>query len=118
MRSLPAGPRSARMANRRRSVQSNPRAPPSPVHGESHLCYDPLGGGIMARSSKKDAEDGIKVICRNKRAFHEYVVLERMECGLMLTGTEVKSLRAGVANLEDAYAKIEDGELWLIGSDI
>ncbi len=72
----------------------------------------------MARSSKKDAEDGIKVICRNKRAFHEYVVLERMECGLVLTGTEVKSLRAGVANLEDAYAKIEDGELWLLGSDI
>jgi len=72
----------------------------------------------MARSSKKDEEEGIKVICRNRRAFHEYVVLDRMECGLVLTGTEVKSLREGVANLEDAYAKIEDSELWLIGSDI
>ena len=72
----------------------------------------------MARSSKKDEEEGIKVICRNRRAFHEYVVLDRMECGLVLTGTEVKSLREGVANLEDAYAKIEEGELWLLGSDI
>jgi SsrA-binding protein len=72
----------------------------------------------MGRNSKKSEEDGIKVICRNKRAFHEYAVLERMECGLVLTGTEVKSLREGVANLEDAYAKLEDGELWLIGSDI
>src|ERR1700732_160368 len=63
-------------------------------------------------------EEGIKVICRNKRAFHEYNVADRLECGLVLTGTEVKSLREGSANLEDAYARIEDGELWLIGSDI
>lgn len=72
----------------------------------------------MARKAKKDEEDGIKVICRNKRAFHEYIVLDRLECGIVLTGTEVKSLREGSSNLEDAYAKIEDGELWLIGSDI
>ncbi len=66
----------------------------------------------------KDEDDGIKVICRNKRAFHEYEVHERLECGLVLTGTEVKSLREGSSSLEDAYAKIEDGEVWLIGSDI
>jgi SsrA-binding protein len=105
------------MAQRERETASGKR--PSPVHRETHLCYDPHGGGIiMTRSSKKDEEDGIKVICRNRRAYHEYVVLERMECGIVLTGTEVKSLREGVANLEDAYAKIEDGELWLLGSDI
>jgi SsrA-binding protein len=68
------------------------------------------------RNDKKD--DGIKVICRNKRAYHEYAVFDSLECGLVLTGTEVKSLREGAANLEDAYAKIEDGEVWLIGSDI
>jgi SsrA-binding protein len=70
--------------------------------------------------SKKntDEDDGIKVVCRNKRAFHQYSIMEKMECGLVLTGTEVKSLREGTANLEDAYAKIEDGEVWLIGSDI
>ena len=72
----------------------------------------------MARTSKKDEEDGIKVICRNKRAFHEYTIHDRLECGIVLTGTEVKSLREGSTNLEDAYAKIELGEVWLIGSDI
>ena len=65
-----------------------------------------------------DSADGIKIVCRNKRAFHEYLILERLECGIALTGTEVKSLREGSASLEDAYAKMEDGEVWLIGSDI
>jgi SsrA-binding protein len=73
----------------------------------------------MARAKKNDdKDDNIKAICRNKRAFHDYIILDTLECGIVLTGTEVKSLRAGSASLEDAYAKIEDGELWLIGSDI
>jgi SsrA-binding protein len=72
----------------------------------------------MAAGHKKDEDGGIKIICRNKRAFHEYEILESLECGVALTGTEVKSLRDGHASLEDAYAKIEDGELWLIGSDV
>lgn len=72
----------------------------------------------MAGTKKKADEDSIKVIARNKRAFHEYAIFERLECGLVLTGTEVKSLRDGQASLEEAYAKIEDGEVWLIGSDI
>jgi len=71
----------------------------------------------MARN-KHDPDGGIKVICRNKRAFHEYTISDSLECGIVLTGTEVKSLRDGQASLEDAYAKIEDGEIWLIGSDI
>src|SRR3954447_2692840 len=75
------------------------------------------GEQIMARQTKQD-ETGIRVICRNKRAFHEYEVFDTLECGLVLTGTEVKSLRDGSASLEDAYAKIEDGEVWLLGSDI
>jgi SsrA-binding protein len=72
----------------------------------------------MARQPKKGEEEGIQVVCRNRRAFHEYEILEKLECGLVLKGTEVKSLRERAANIEDAYAKIEDGELWLIGSDI
>jgi SsrA-binding protein len=71
----------------------------------------------MARNDKQQADD-IKDICRNRRAFHEYEVLDRLECGLVLTGTEVKSLRDGHASLEDAYARIDGGEVWLIGSDI
>ena len=69
----------------------------------------------MARDRQNTDE---KDICRNRRAFHQYEVMDRLECGLVLTGTEVKSLRDGHANLEDAYAKLEDGEIWLIGSDI
>ena len=72
----------------------------------------------MARTPKKDEEDGIKVICRNKRAFHEYTIHDRLECGIVLTGTEVKSLREGGTSLEDAYAKMDGSEVWLIGCDI
>jgi SsrA-binding protein len=78
------------------------------------------GETTMARTrpNKNDGDDEITVICRNKRAFHEYEILDSLECGIVLTGTEVKSLREGAANLEDAYAKIDNGEVWLIGSDI
>jgi SsrA-binding protein len=72
----------------------------------------------MTRHAKKDDEEGAKAIARNKRAFHEYHILDTLECGIVLTGTEVKSLREGSCSLEEAYAKIEDGEVWLIGSDI
>jgi len=69
-------------------------------------------------STKKNEEEGILPICKNRRAFHEYAISDTLECGIVLTGTEVKSLRERAANLEDAYAKIDAGELWLIGSDI
>lgn len=71
----------------------------------------------MAKPKKKDP-DGVENICRNKRAYHDYDVLETLECGLVLTGTEVKSLREGTSSLEQAYAKVEGNEVWLIGSDI
>src|SRR3954452_9988253 len=69
----------------------------------------------MAREQGKDE---IRDVCRNRRASHEYEILDRLECGLVLTGTEVKSLRDGQAMLEDAYAKIEGGEVWMLGSEI
>ena len=73
----------------------------------------------MPRNPKHDkGEEGIQVICRNKRALHDYEVFDTLECGVVLVGTEVKSLREGISSLEDAYAKIEDGEVWLLGSDI
>ena len=73
----------------------------------------------MAKGKKgTDKEDGVKIICRNKRALHEYHVFDSLECGLALTGTEVKSLRDGSGSLDDAYAKIEGGEVWLLGCDI
>jgi SsrA-binding protein len=54
-------------------------------------------------------------VATNRQASFRYQLLERFECGIVLTGTEVKSLRAGNAQLKDAYATVRDGELWLIG---
>ncbi|MBM3996346.1 MAG: SsrA-binding protein SmpB [Planctomycetes bacterium] len=72
---------------------------------------------MVAAKKTKDADD-LQIVCRNKRAYHEYEVFDTLECGIVLTGTEVKSLRDHAASLDDAYAKIERGEVWLIGSEI
>jgi SsrA-binding protein len=61
---------------------------------------------------------GIKLIAQNKKAYHDYYVEETLEAGIALTGTEVKSLRVGKANMRDSYAAVEGGELWLIGVHI
>jgi SsrA-binding protein len=67
--------------------------------------------------SSKNKEN-IKIICQNKKALFEYELGYRYEAGLVLVGTEVKSLRLGKANLVDSYAKLEKGEAWLIGAHI
>src|SRR6478735_11659172 len=59
-----------------------------------------------------------KLIVDNRRARHDYELLERVEAGLVLTGTEVKSLREGRATLGQAYADVRDGEVWLHGAEI
>ncbi|HEY1643682.1 MAG TPA: SsrA-binding protein SmpB [Streptosporangiaceae bacterium] len=64
------------------------------------------------------AEQGQKVVARNRRARHDYQIDEVVEAGLVLTGTEVKSLRAGRASLTDGFAQITDGEAWLHGVHI
>ena len=56
---------------------------------------------------------GKRIVCRNKKAFHDYHVEGIMEAGVVLNGAEVKSLRAGRANLKDGYAKVEKGEVYL-----
>jgi SsrA-binding protein len=61
----------------------------------------------------KEATAGIKIVAENRKARHDYHIHESYETGLVLTGTEVKSLRAGKANLKDAYARIEKAELML-----
>jgi SsrA-binding protein len=73
---------------------------------------------MASNDKKKTDDDSIQPICRNKRAYHDYLISDTLECGIVLQGTEVKSLRDGAGKLEDAYAKIDDGEVWLIGSDI
>jgi len=54
-----------------------------------------------------------KIIATNKKAFHDYHITEKHQAGIVLTGTEIKSIRAGKVNLKDSFAKIEDGEIWL-----
>ncbi|SHK89706.1 SsrA-binding protein [Pseudonocardia thermophila] len=63
-------------------------------------------------------EKGRKVIAQNRRARHDYTILDTYEAGIVLMGTEVKSLREGRASLADAYATIDDGEVWLRGLNI
>lgn len=59
-----------------------------------------------------------KTITTNRKAWHDYEIIDRIEAGICLSGTEVKSLREGKAGLLDSYGKIEDGEMWLIGANI
>ncbi len=60
----------------------------------------------------------IKIIVTNRKANFEYEIISRYEAGLVLTGTEVKSLRAGKANLQEAYGRIKNDEVWLVNSHI
>ena len=72
-----------------------------------------------AKAAKKDdtpRQD--KTLAMNRQALHDYNVLESVEAGLALAGTEVKSIRAGNVNLRDAYARAQDGEIWLWNAHI
>ena len=63
-------------------------------------------------------QDGQKVIAQNKKAYHDYFVLEKYEAGIELFGTEIKSLRNGQVNLKDSFCKVYDGELFVVGMHI
>jgi SsrA-binding protein len=67
-------------------------------------------------AAKKD--DGRRLVAENRKARHEYFITDSVEAGLQLTGTEVKSLRKGQANITESYASTEDGGLWLINAYI
>jgi SsrA-binding protein len=74
--------------------------------------------GGKAKDTGAGATERVKVVARNRRARHEFELLEKVEAGIVLTGTEVKSLRNGKSSLEESYAGIERGEVWLYGCDI
>ncbi len=61
---------------------------------------------------------GDQVVINNRKARHDYFIMDSYECGIVLTGSEVKSIRGGRANLLDAYARVEDGEVWLHGMHV
>lgn len=70
------------------------------------------------KEKKENKASSSRVVADNRRARHEYHVLETIECGIELVGTEVKSIRNGQANLKDSHARIEDGEVFLYNSHI
>jgi SsrA-binding protein len=59
-----------------------------------------------------------RVVTTNRRAFHEYFIVDTIETGIVLSGTEIKSVRAGKISIVEAYVRIDDGELWLVGATI
>ncbi|KJR45908.1 tmRNA-binding protein SmpB [Desulfosporosinus sp. I2] len=59
------------------------------------------------------SSEGIKIVSENRKAFHDYFIEDRIEAGIVLTGTEIKSIRNGKANLKDSYARVNDGEVWV-----
>ncbi len=74
---------------------------------------------MAKQQPKPDREhDNERVVSQNRSARHEYEVIDTLECGIMLVGSEVKSLRVGHVSLDEAYARMKEGEVWLVGCDI
>jgi SsrA-binding protein len=66
----------------------------------------------------QNGEANIKIVSRNRKAFHEYHILDRYEAGIELIGAEVKSIRDGKVSLQEAYAEVRGGEAWIVGMHI
>ena len=77
-----------------------------------------MAGGSRAGFGSQPREIRIRTLATNRQAQHEYHILETVEAGLALHGTEVKSIRAGNVNLRDSYARAEHGEIWLWNAHI
>ena len=79
------------------------------------------GPATSKKTKKKRAGDGSpneRVVAQNRKARHKFTVLDTLECGIALVGSEVKSLRAGRVSIDEAYGRVRDGEVWLAGCDI
>jgi SsrA-binding protein len=78
---------------------------------------------MAASNQKKNGKAAVsdtdrQIVCSNRRARHEYDVLDELDCGLVLTGSEVKSIRNHKITIEEAYARVDNGEVWLVDCDI
>ncbi len=74
--------------------------------------------GKKGKKKKSDKEAGLKIVCRNRKARGDYFIEESYEFGLVLIGSEVKSLREGRASISEAYGRIKGGELWVVGMHV
>lgn len=86
--------------------------------GRDKLPAPHLKAIFMSKQENKPAADGVKLIAKNRQAFHKYEILQKLECGLALAGTEVKSLREGHVAFADSFAAVLDGELVLYNLNI
>ena len=75
-------------------------------------------GKKSKKKSKSTNDPNEKLIAENRKARHRFNVLETMECGIVLAGSEVKSLRTGRMSLDESYGRVRNGEVWLVGCDI
>ncbi|MCA9111195.1 MAG: SsrA-binding protein SmpB [Planctomycetaceae bacterium] len=74
--------------------------------------------GKKSKTKKVVEDPNSRVVCRNRRARHNYEILDELQCGIELRGSEVKSIRNNKVSLEEAYARVTDGQVWLHGCDI
>ena len=95
---------------------------PESAHAEKGSAIRPTGGDATGKNPKNrspdKAHDNQRVISHNRKDSHDFLVLDTLECGMVLVGSEVKSLRAGKVSLEEAYARVREDEVWLVGCDI
>jgi SsrA-binding protein len=86
--------------------------------GNQTTAKKPAKSDKAAKRAVDREHDNQRLVAHNRRAHHQYLVLDTLECGIVLVGSEVKSLRTGQVSLEEAYARLRSGELWLLGCDI
>jgi SsrA-binding protein len=77
-----------------------------------------MAKGPTRRAPRAAIDDGRKIVAQNRRARHDYEILDSVEAGLELVGSEVKSLREGKAQIRDAYARVDDGQMWLFAMHV
>jgi SsrA-binding protein len=96
-----------------------------PTQPVGKKAAQPAGGprgkgssGAAKGRAKDDGDAAERVVAENRRARHDYEIIETLECGIALVGSEVKSLRTGRMSLDEAYGRVDGREAWLIGCDI
>ena len=78
----------------------------------------PTSAKAKTAKPKSSKEQEVRVVAENRKAKFNYEIMDTLECGIALTGSEVKSLRNGKLSLEEAYARVKESEVWLVGADI
>ncbi len=73
---------------------------------------------MSKKQGRKRERPGVRVVATNRKAYHDYAIEDTIEAGIVLIGSEIKSIRAGRVNLRDSYAIIKDGEVWLLNAHI